>query len=82
MIRTPKWGSISKGISGGSKDVDHDEFFDDIPKSGTPLGRARSGKDMAYTVLFLCSSYTNEVTGQAWNLCGGSVMSSVSMKEK
>jgi NAD(P)-dependent dehydrogenase (short-subunit alcohol dehydrogenase family) len=75
IIRTPMWDSILNGISGGSKNVDQEELFEEILKSRTPLGRAQTGEDIAYTVLFLCSSYTDEVTGQAWNVCGGSVMS-------
>ena len=75
IIRTPMWDVILNGISRGSKDVDHEELFNDILKSRTPLGKAQTGEDIAYTVLFLCSPYTDEVTGQAWNVCGGSVMS-------
>ncbi len=75
IIRTPMWHNILDAIAGGSEDVDHEKLFDDILKSRTPLGKAQTGEDIAYTVLFLCSPYTDEVTGQAWNVCGGSVMS-------
>jgi len=75
IIRTPMWDTILKGIAGESVDVDTEKLFDDILRSRTPLGKAQTGDDIAYTVLFLCSKYTDEVTGQAWNVCGGSVMS-------
>jgi NAD(P)-dependent dehydrogenase (short-subunit alcohol dehydrogenase family) len=74
IIRTPMWDTILKGIAGDAPDVDYDRLFDEILKSRTPLGRAQTGDDIAYTVLFLCSAYTDEVTGQAWNVCGGSAM--------
>jgi enoyl-[acyl-carrier-protein] reductase (NADH) len=54
--------------------VDYDKLFDEILKSRTPLGKAQTGDDIAHTVLFLCSKYTDEVTGQSWNVCGGSAM--------
>jgi NAD(P)-dependent dehydrogenase (short-subunit alcohol dehydrogenase family) len=75
IIRTPMWDVILNGISRGSKDVDHEKLFNEILKSRTPLGKAQTGDDIAHTVLFLCSPYTDEVTGQGWNVCGGSVMS-------
>lgn len=75
IIRTPMWDTILRGITSGAEDVDYEKLFDDILKSRTPLGKAQTGDDIAYTVLFLCSRYTDEVTGQAWNVCGGSVMS-------
>lgn len=75
IIRTPMWDTILKGISGGSPDVDLDKLFEDVLKSRTPLGVAQTGADIAYTVLFLCSQYADQVTGQAWNVCGGAVMS-------
>ena len=39
-----------------------------------PLGRAGSGLDIAATVLYLCSDQGSWVTGQAWNVDGGTVV--------
>jgi 3-oxoacyl-[acyl-carrier protein] reductase len=39
-----------------------------------PLGRAGKGKDIADAVLFLCSDQGAWVTGQAWNVDGGTVV--------
>jgi NAD(P)-dependent dehydrogenase (short-subunit alcohol dehydrogenase family) len=75
IIRTPMWDTILKGMTGGDPNADYDKLFNDVLLARTPLGRAQTGDDIAYTVLFLCSRYTDEVTGQSWNVCGGSVMS-------
>ncbi|MFC4944247.1 SDR family NAD(P)-dependent oxidoreductase [Pseudonocardia sp. GCM10023141] len=42
--------------------------------AGIPLGRAGTGDDVAATVLYLCSEQGAWVTGQAWNVDGGSVV--------
>ena len=73
IIRTPMWDTILKGIYGETDNPD--ELFNEVLLSRTPLGKAQTGDDIAHTVLFLCSHYTDEITGQAWNVCGGSVMS-------
>ena len=39
-----------------------------------PLGRAGQGRDIADAVLFLCSDEGAWVTGQAWNIDGGTVV--------
>ncbi len=74
IIRTPMWDTILKGITNGEENVDYEKLFEEILKVRTPLGRAQTGDDIAYTVLFLCSRYSDQVTGQAWNVCGGSAM--------
>lgn len=74
IIRTPMWNGILKAVSGGDENVDTDALFNDILKARCPLGRAQTENDIAYTVLFLCSKYASEVTGQAWNVCGGDAM--------
>lgn len=75
IIRTPMWKTILKGITGGAEDVDYDQLFNDVLMSRTPMGRAQTPDEMAYTVLFLSSQYADVITGQAWNVCGGAVMS-------
>jgi 3-oxoacyl-[acyl-carrier protein] reductase len=39
-----------------------------------PLGRPGTGLDIAATVIYLCSDQGSWVTGQAWNVDGGSVV--------
>jgi NAD(P)-dependent dehydrogenase (short-subunit alcohol dehydrogenase family) len=39
-----------------------------------PLGRAGAGEDIAHTVVYLCSDQGAWVTGQSWNVDGGSVV--------
>jgi 3-oxoacyl-[acyl-carrier protein] reductase len=39
-----------------------------------PLKRAGTGEDIADTVLYLCADQSSWVTGQAWNVDGGSVV--------
>ena len=39
-----------------------------------PLGRAGTGDDIAHTVVYLCSDQGAWVTGQSWNVDGGTVV--------
>jgi len=39
-----------------------------------PLGRAGTGDDIAHTVTFLCSDEASWITGQTWNVDGGTVI--------
>ncbi|MDR1571727.1 MAG: SDR family oxidoreductase [Clostridiales Family XIII bacterium] len=73
IIRTPMWESILEAVAG--EGADRDALFDEMLKSRTPLGRAQTGEEMAYAVLFLSSGYADAIVGQALNVCGGSVMS-------
>ena len=75
IIRTPMWDVILNAAKGGNEDIDTEELFQGILMSRTPLGRAQTAEEMAYAVSFLCSSYADVITGQALNVCGGSVMS-------
>ena len=39
-----------------------------------PLGRAGTGDDIAHAVVYLCSDQGAWVTGQSWNVDGGTVV--------
>jgi 3-oxoacyl-[acyl-carrier protein] reductase/meso-butanediol dehydrogenase/(S,S)-butanediol dehydrogenase/diacetyl reductase len=39
-----------------------------------PLGRAGTGEDIAHSVVYLCSDEGAWVTGQSWNVDGGTVV--------
>ena len=43
-------------------------------KTMIPLGRAGTGDDIAATVMYLCCDQGAWVTGQAWNVDGGTVV--------
>jgi 3-oxoacyl-[acyl-carrier protein] reductase len=43
-------------------------------KEHVPLGRAGTGQDVAATVVYLCSQQGSWVTGQSWNVDGGTVV--------
>jgi 3-oxoacyl-[acyl-carrier protein] reductase/meso-butanediol dehydrogenase/(S,S)-butanediol dehydrogenase/diacetyl reductase len=38
-----------------------------------PLGRAGRGEDIAWITVFLCSDQGAWITGQSWNVDGGTV---------
>lgn len=42
-------------------------------KARVPLGRAGKGEDIAWITVFLCSDQGAWITGQAWNVDGGTV---------
>lgn len=39
-----------------------------------PLRRAQTEEDIAYAIMFLCSDFAKNITGQALNVCGGNEM--------
>jgi NAD(P)-dependent dehydrogenase (short-subunit alcohol dehydrogenase family) len=55
-------------------DLGRGDVWDRAIKQNIPLGRAGTGNDIAYAVLFLCSDQGQWVTGQAWNVDGGHVV--------
>ena len=74
IIRTPMWEVVLGAIAGDMPAEEREKFFDEVLKARTPLGRAQTPEDIAYAVLFLCSPYAANITGQALNVCGGSKM--------
>jgi NAD(P)-dependent dehydrogenase (short-subunit alcohol dehydrogenase family) len=74
IIRTPMWDGILDDAMKRGEGMDRERLFDQMLKSRTPLGRAQTGEEMAYAVLFLASPYADAIVGQTLNVCGGSVM--------
>ena len=60
-------GFIETDMTGYLKDGDTADKY----KSDIPLGRFGSGENIADTVLFLASDWSNYITGQTINVCGG-----------
>ena len=74
IIRTPMWDVILGTIGGDIPQEEKEKLFDEVLKARTPLGRAQTTEDIAYAVMFLCSPFAENITGQALNVCGGSKM--------
>ena len=55
-------------------DIGRGEQWDQFVQTLIPLGRAGTGDDIAATVMYLCSDQGAWVTGQAWNVDGGTVV--------
>ncbi|MDQ1423625.1 MAG: 3-oxoacyl-[acyl-carrier protein] reductase, partial [Acidimicrobiaceae bacterium] len=50
------------------------EVWEQVIQQLVPLGRAGTGDDIAHIVVYLCSDEGSWVTGQAWNVDGGTVV--------
>ncbi len=68
--------AICPGIIDTSRmdDIGRGEQWDQFVQMLIPLGRAGTGDDIAATVMYLCSDQGAWVTGQAWNVDGGTVV--------
>jgi 3-oxoacyl-[acyl-carrier protein] reductase/meso-butanediol dehydrogenase/(S,S)-butanediol dehydrogenase/diacetyl reductase len=55
-------------------DLKRDETWTEFIRAKIPLGRPGTGEDIALAVAYLCSDEGSWVTGQAWNVDGGSVV--------
>jgi NAD(P)-dependent dehydrogenase (short-subunit alcohol dehydrogenase family) len=55
-------------------DLGRGESWEELVKRFVPLGRAGTGGDIANAVVFLCSDQGSWITGQSWNVDGGSVV--------
>ena len=68
--------AVCPGIIDTSRmdDLGREEQWDAFVRSFIPLGRAGTGTDIAATVMYLCSDQGAWVTGQAWNVDGGTVV--------
>ncbi len=73
IIRTKMWEEILDGLS--PEGANRDEVFDSYIEAMIPFGTPQTEQDIADTVLFLCSSLSNEITGQTINVDGGNTMS-------
>jgi 3-oxoacyl-[acyl-carrier protein] reductase len=68
--------AVCPGIIDTSRmdDIGRGELWEQTVKAMIPLGRAGTGDDIAATVVYLCSDQGAWVTGQAWNVDGGTVV--------
>jgi NAD(P)-dependent dehydrogenase (short-subunit alcohol dehydrogenase family) len=68
--------AICPGIIDTSRmdDLGREDTWRDLVDQRIPLGRAGSGEDIANIVVYLCSDQGAWVTGQAWNVDGGTVV--------
>jgi 3-oxoacyl-[acyl-carrier protein] reductase len=55
-------------------DLGRGETWEQVVQRSVPLGRAGTGADIANTVVFLCSDQGAWVTGQSWNVDGGTAV--------
>lgn len=55
-------------------DLGRGDVWERAIKQNIPLGRAGTGEDIAWTVVYLCSDQGAWVTGQSWNVDGGHVV--------
>lgn len=55
-------------------DIGRGENWNNMIRSRVPLGRAGTGADIANIVVFMCSEAGSWITGQAYNVDGGTVV--------
>jgi 3-oxoacyl-[acyl-carrier protein] reductase/meso-butanediol dehydrogenase/(S,S)-butanediol dehydrogenase/diacetyl reductase len=55
-------------------DLGRGEVWERSVRDLVPLGRAGTGADIAAAVVYLCSDEGAWVTGQAWNVDGGTMV--------
>jgi 3-oxoacyl-[acyl-carrier protein] reductase len=68
--------AICPGIIDTSRmdDLGRGDVWDELVRTRVPLGRAGTGDDIAHIVVYLCSDQGAWVTGQSWNVDGGTVV--------
>jgi 3-oxoacyl-[acyl-carrier protein] reductase len=68
--------AICPGIIDTSRmdDLGRGDVWDQLVATRIPMGRAGTGEDIASTVVYLCSDQGAWVTGQSWNVDGGTVV--------
>jgi NAD(P)-dependent dehydrogenase (short-subunit alcohol dehydrogenase family) len=68
--------AICPGIIDTSRmdDLGRGEIWQQFVDTRIPLGRAGVGEDIAYIVVYLCSDQGAWITGQSWNVDGGTVV--------
>jgi 3-oxoacyl-[acyl-carrier protein] reductase len=55
-------------------DLGRGDVWKETIKAMVPLGRAGTGEEIAHAVVYLCSDEGSWVTGQSWNVDGGTVV--------
>jgi 3-oxoacyl-[acyl-carrier protein] reductase len=68
--------AICPGIIDTSRmdDIPRGEVWDRMVTEMVPMGRAGTGEDIAHITVYLCSDQGAWVTGQSWNVDGGTVV--------
>jgi 3-oxoacyl-[acyl-carrier protein] reductase len=68
--------AICPGVIDTSRmdDLGRGEVWEEVIRTLVPMGRAGTGEDIAHIVVYLCSDEGSWVTGQAWNVDGGTVV--------
>jgi NAD(P)-dependent dehydrogenase (short-subunit alcohol dehydrogenase family) len=68
--------AICPGVIDTSRmdDLGRGEVWEQVIQDLIPLGRAGTGEDIAHSVVYLCSDEGSWVTGQSWNVDGGTVV--------
>ena len=68
--------AICPGIIDTSRmdDIGRGDAWNQLVDTLVPLGRAGTGDDIAHAVVYLCSDEGAWVTGQSWNVDGGTVV--------
>lgn len=77
VIWTPMWEAGAKAISHTYpqfKDVPPEKIFEAMVEHMIPMKRAQTPQDIGNAVVFLASSESDQITGQALNVDGGAVM--------
>lgn len=71
VIRTKMWEQILVGMTDNGTQEEKEKAWQESVKSLIPFGNAQTEEDIAYPVVFLCSDYAKEITGQTLNVDGG-----------
>ena len=74
IIWTPMWEGLANYIADstpGETKAAPDEVFDSVVKQMIPFGMPQQAKDIGASVVFLSAAESQEITGQALNVCGG-----------
>ena len=68
--------AVCPGIIDTSRmdDIGRGDAWSQLVDTLVPLGRAGTGDDIAHAVVYLCSDQGAWVTGQSWNVDGGTVV--------
>ncbi len=68
--------AICPGVIDTSRmdDLGRGEVWEQVIQDLIPMGRAGTGEDIAHIVVYLCSDEGSWVTGQSWNVDGGTVV--------
>src|SRR6476469_1494470 len=68
--------AICPGVIDTSRmdDLGRGEMWEETIRTLVPMGRAGTGEDIAHIVVYLCSDEGAWVTGQSWNVAGGTVV--------